>query len=234
MPVIEVLMSKPFTALSLFLAASLSAFWGCASSPRDARTPLKTGADANEAASRIEPTPLPAESKPPATRAVPNHVETSCFNGEIFMLVRRHGRGAGPRIGGVRLTVRRVVDKKGKTITLDYLRWNSPDKPYLAGKEIMKVDGNRFRSIDEDGITASGELEGEPWAWTGWISRTEGGGRTKVTKAILDDEGLYVERWEPPWNDPESMSPPGAGQWVFDLKPVERSLCDRAFRMLKK
>jgi hypothetical protein len=101
--------------------------------------------------------------------------------GNMVMLVKRELRPAESRII--------------ETVLMVSSRRDEPIKEYLT---VLTVKGSRFTMREQSGaFSGSGELEGNPWEWSGWTSTSKMPGQnggTIVSRDKLTERGMATSK----------------------------------------
>lgn len=168
-----------------------------------------------EPAPPAEPAAAPPVEAPPAQATIAHCWETE----EQVTLA------TGAEQPGARRVLRMTLEPEAGRVVHDALRFDpNPQVPPRLFTVAWEVEGEAFTlSDEEDRISGSGTLVGEPWSWTGWTaeSRLGSGIRLEEQATIAADGTLLLER--------EVYGPDGGA--VMSIReegtPLSREECGR-------
>lgn len=162
-----------------------------------------------------EPAAAPPVEAPPAQAAT-----VHCWEAEEQVTL-----ATGAEQPGARRVLRMTLDPDEGRVVHDALRFDpNPQVPPRLFTVVWEVEGDAFTlSDEEDKITGSGTLVGEPWSWTGWTAESRlGSGIRLQEQATIDDDGaLLLER--------EVFGPDGGAVMTIreEGRPLSAEECER-------
>lgn len=166
------------------------------------------------------PSPVPAVEERSAPAA-----SVACWEGDS-----RGTLPTGQSFPAGSVLVRRTVDEAASRILEDVVQIDGrPGQPPRRYRAELRVDGARFTVAEASGaFEGSGTLEGEPWRWTRWSSRTElpDGGHVVAEDAVEEARLRVVKRVHR-----------ADGELALtleeDLAPLSPEECDERFRAIE-